>query len=83
MAASHLPRAQAVFRELTGVLGLRLESTKATSQDIAPFVELLIELRAELRKAKQFQLADSLRDTLSALGITLKDGPGGTVWEHG
>ena len=74
--------AQAMFRELTGVLGLRLESTKATNQDIAPFVELLIELRADLRKAKQYQLADSLRDRLSALGITLKDGPGGTAWER-
>lgn len=74
--------AQAILRELTGVLGLRMEAApQTTSQDIAPFVEVLIELRAELRNAKQYQLADSVRNRLSDLGITLKDSPQGTKWE--
>jgi cysteinyl-tRNA synthetase len=75
-------KAQAVFRELAGVLGLTLEATRTSqSQDVAPFVELLIELRAELRKAKQYQLADTVRQRLSNLGVTLKDSPQGTTWE--
>jgi len=49
---------------------------------IAPFVELLIELRSQLRAAKNWPLADEVRDRLSALGITLEDGPSGTTWRR-
>jgi cysteinyl-tRNA synthetase len=74
--------AQGALRELAGVLGLRLDpAQKAKSQDVAPFVELLIEVRAELRKAKQFALADLVRTRLSDLGVTLEDGPQGTRWK--
>jgi cysteinyl-tRNA synthetase len=74
--------AQATLRELAGVLGLRLDpQQKAKGKDVAPFVELLIEIRAELRKAKQFALADMVRTRLSDLGVTLEDGPQGTRWK--
>ena len=74
--------AQATLRELAGVLGLRLApQAKAQSQNVAPFVELLIEVRAELRKAKQFALADMVRTRLTDLGVTLEDGPQGTRWK--
>lgn len=72
--------AQATLRELAGVLGLRLETSRA-AQDIAPFVELLIETRAALRKARQFELADTIRLRLTGLGVTLEDGPQGTRWK--
>ncbi|HEU5098934.1 MAG TPA: cysteine--tRNA ligase [Roseiflexaceae bacterium] len=72
---------QAALRELAGVLGLKLEAPKARAQEAAPFVELLIELRAELRKAKQFALADMVRSRLAELEITLEDGPQGTRWK--
>jgi cysteinyl-tRNA synthetase len=74
-------QAQATLRELTGVLGLHLDQSHAQQQDIAPFVELLIELRTELRKAKQYALADTVRSRLTDLGITLEDGPQGTRWK--
>jgi cysteinyl-tRNA synthetase len=73
--------AQAALRELASVLGLRLQSAKPQAQQAAPFIELLIELRAELRKAKQFALADMVRTRLAALDITLEDGPQGTRWK--
>ncbi|MFN8569954.1 MAG: DALR domain-containing protein [Kouleothrix sp.] len=47
--------AQATLRELAGVLGLTLAAPKPAEQAAAPFIGL-IELRAELRKAKQFAL---------------------------
>jgi cysteinyl-tRNA synthetase len=82
VAAEPLTQAQASLRELAGVLGLRLTPPEAaTNADAAPFIELLIELRAELRKAKQYQLADLVRTRLSDLGITLEDGPHGTRWK--
>jgi cysteinyl-tRNA synthetase len=74
--------AQAAYKELAGVLGLRLEpQQKRGGQEIGPFVELLIEVRAELRKAKQFALADLVRTRLADLGVTLEDGPQGTRWK--
>jgi cysteinyl-tRNA synthetase len=74
--------AQATLRELAGVLGLRLAPrAKDQSRDLAPFIELLLDVRAELRKARQFALADMLRTRLSDLGVTLEDGPQGTRWK--
>jgi cysteinyl-tRNA synthetase len=72
--------AQETLRELAGVLGLRLEARDA-SIAAAPFVELLISLRKELREAKQYQLADRIRSGLSELGVTLEDTPAGTTWK--
>ncbi len=74
--------AQRALRELAGVLGLRLSPRpKGRRQDIAPFVELLVEVRNELRKARQFALADMVRGRLAELGVTLEDGPQGTRWK--
>ncbi|MEN9935741.1 MAG: hypothetical protein RLZZ387_2320 [Chloroflexota bacterium] len=73
--------AQAALRELAGVLGLTLEAPESAAQEAAPFIELLIELRAELRKAKQFQIADMVRNRLTDLGVTLEDTPQGTRWK--
>jgi cysteinyl-tRNA synthetase len=72
---------QAALRELAGVLGLKLEVPQARAQEAAPFIELLVELRAELRKAKQFALADMVRTRLAELEIALEDGPQGTRWK--
>jgi len=72
---------QAALRDLAGVLGLRLAVPQSHAQEAAPFIELLIELRAELRKAKQFALADMVRTRLTELEITLEDGPQGTRWK--
>jgi cysteinyl-tRNA synthetase len=74
--------AQKTLQELAGVLGLTLREPEAAT-GAAPFIELLVSLRNELRAAKQFELADSLRSGLSELGITLEDGPEGTRWRRG
>ena len=71
--------AQGLLRELADVLGLRLEQTER-HLEAAPFIDLLVQVRSELRAAKQWQLADRVRDGLAALDITLEDGPDGTTW---
>ncbi len=73
--------ATGLLRELAGVLGLGLEQAGSVGTgDVAPFVQLLIETRAALRKEKQFALADNLRDRLTELGVVLEDTPRGTEW---
>lgn len=44
-------------------------------------IEALIAQRNEAKAAKNWAEADRIRDELTAMGITLKDGPDGTSWE--
>ena len=74
--------AQFMLRKLAGVLGLTLARDASGSQEASPFIELLIEMRAELRKERQFALADRVRDRLTDLGVALEDTGAGTEWEY-
>ena len=76
-----LSKAKDLLRELAGVLGLRLDVDRQGAREAAPFIELLIEVRSELRDAKQWALADLVRDRLGELGIVLEDLKDGTVWK--
>ena len=75
-----LQPAQVLLLELSGVLGLQLEKPEKETGEIAPFVELLLEIRQELRKQKLWSLSDMIRDRLAELGITLEDTKEGTIW---
>jgi cysteinyl-tRNA synthetase len=75
--------AQAAFRSLADVLGLRLTAPQAAAQSIAPFVDLLLAVRGDLRKARQWALADRIRDGLKSLGVIVEDTPQGSVWRLG
>ena len=44
-------------------------------------MQVLIELRAQARKDKNFALADDIRNRLYEVEIELKDTPQGTTWE--
>jgi cysteinyl-tRNA synthetase len=44
-------------------------------------IDALISERIEAKKAKNFALADQIRNDLLAQGIVLKDSPTGTTWE--
>ena len=82
-SGSNTTAAQNVLRELAGVLGLTLDEPIAESAEAAPFIQTLVDVRAELRAARQFQLADSIRDRLTELGVNLEDSPEGTTWRLG
>jgi len=66
-----------LFDELCNVLGL-LYNTKEDSLDAV--VEKLIEQRAAARKSKDFAAADTIRDRLKEMGITLEDTSQGVKW---
>ena len=76
-----------VLKELTQILGLfrRPVHRPEPEQDrlTAPLLNLLVELRTQVRKEKNFKLADEIRNRLTALGVTLEDRPDGTVWRIG
>ncbi len=45
-------------------------------------IEKLIAERNQAKADKNWALADEIRDKLSALNITLEDGPQGTIWRY-
>jgi cysteinyl-tRNA synthetase len=73
---------QSTFHELAMVLGLKLESKQASS-DADKFVELLMEVRGEVRKQKLWALSDQIRDKLKELGVTIEDSKDGATWRWG
>jgi cysteinyl-tRNA synthetase len=86
-AAQELERGVQVLRELSQILGLFGEPAPtgggANDQLVEGLMRLLIDLRAEARKAKNFAQADQIRQRLGQLGITLEDRAGGTGWRLG
>ncbi len=71
--------AQNKLHELMGVFGLREERAKVGGEATA-FIELLINLRRELREQKLWALSDQIRTRLGELGVLLEDSKDGTTW---
>ncbi|MGB8853597.1 MAG: cysteine--tRNA ligase [Pirellulales bacterium] len=74
-----------VLRELTGTLGLFLKAPRAMSGGadealVGKLMDLIIEIRANARKSKDFATADLVRNKLTEAGIMLEDRPDGTGW---
>ena len=74
------------MQELASVLGvLQLEPDSflkagADSKVDAAAVEELIQQRLAAREAKDWAESDRIRDQLTAMGVVLEDGKGGTGW---
>jgi len=75
------------LRELAQLLGLfTTPPTQATGADdalVGKLLDLLIEIRTNARKNKDFATSDKIRDALAALEITLEDRQDGTGWRRG
>jgi cysteinyl-tRNA synthetase len=78
-----LNKAQEDLRIYSGVLGLELEVDQVAGHEAASFIDLLIEVRQELRHAQHWALADLIRDRLEDLDVILEDGKGETTWRIG
>ncbi|MDK2784474.1 MAG: cysteinyl-tRNA synthetase [Bacillota bacterium] len=77
-----LSRGRDLFLKLGGVLGLT--GIQASGRENAELVDgllaLVVELRQEARKRRDFAAADRVRDRLAELGVILEDTPQGTRW---
>jgi cysteinyl-tRNA synthetase len=68
-------------RLMADVLGIDLRgSDRVVSQEIVAEIESLIAKRDQARANKDYALADLVRAELTAMGVTIEDQAGKTVW---
>ncbi|MDX1967439.1 MAG: cysteine--tRNA ligase [Planctomycetaceae bacterium] len=85
-ALAELKVGMMVLRELSALLGVFRESTAKPAADdglAGELMELIIQIRADARKSKNFAVADLIRTRLTELKITLEDRPEKTLWRRG
>ncbi len=69
------------FKRMLSVLGLFEKSEVSESKDAIELVNLLIKIRQIARSKKDWELSDTIRDQLKAIGYQLEDLKTGTVWK--
>lgn len=77
---AQLKPAQDTLTELTSVLGLRLHEKKSSGGDADKFIAMLVDIRTEMRKEKNWGMSDLIRDRLKNLGVAIEDNKDGTTW---
>ncbi|MDD5126882.1 MAG: cysteine--tRNA ligase [Dehalococcoidales bacterium] len=77
-----LERLLADTAELAREKGLTIDIAAGGALDVNTVMDLLVSVRQHVRKARQFQLADNIRNKLAELGIAIEDTPQGTVWKR-
>jgi cysteinyl-tRNA synthetase len=85
--AAALTQAMTLLKELANLLGVfRAPIAKAgggaDDEFVGSLMQLLIAIRAEARKKKNFDIADQIRNGLTELKVTLEDRPDGTMWRR-
>ena len=76
-----------LLKELASILGVFREAkAKAASADdglLDGLMQLVIQIRADARKNKNFAVADLIRNKLNELKVTLEDRTDQTLWRRG
>ena len=78
------PEAATLLKQLAGTLGLLQQNPRTYLQAGSKLGEASVAERIAARqaakKARDFALADQIRDELAAQGVVLQDSPSGTTW---
>ncbi len=71
-----------VLKEMDSVFAI-LPAEQASAEDRSgDMIDILIEVRNELRKRKQYDLADKIRERLKEKGVELQDTAEGVKWKR-
>jgi len=74
--------ARAVLRSMiTRLAGAATGGLRDPREVLGPFVQVLLDLRLQVRADKRFDLSDMIRDRLAELKIEVRDTPDGAQWE--
>jgi hypothetical protein len=73
--------ARAVLRSMITRLASAATGGLRDPRDVlGPFVQVLLDLRAQVRSDKRFDLSDIIRDRLAAINVEVRDTPDGAQW---
>lgn len=83
--AGGLKQAAAIFFEIADILGIDLETANTqvaeNSELTNQLMDVILAVREEARKKKDWATADSIRDKLNEIGIIIEDSPQGARWK--
>lgn len=81
-AATEHPEARPALRTaLVRVVEAARTGVEDPRTRIAPFVDLLLELRGVARSERRFEESDRIRDALTDLGVEVRDTSNGVEWD--
>ncbi|MEL7634726.1 cysteine--tRNA ligase [Sporomusa sphaeroides] len=72
------------YSELADILGISITGDSAQDNNaglVDGLMNIIIDIRQEARKKKDWATADQIRDKLAAAGIVLEDSPQGVRWK--
>lgn len=71
-----------VFSEMADIIGILEDDDNASDDGLVDnLMNLIIDIRQNARKNKDWATADKIRDELKNIGITLEDSPTGVRWK--
>ncbi len=70
-----------VVGEIFGIFNNFESKNNKTEKTEEELINILINIRADLKKEKNYNLADKIRGDLKNMGIQLEDSPKGTIWK--
>lgn len=71
-----------IITDVLGILEKEWNDDNAVSDgDYQALMDVILSVRQEARKNKFYQVSDSIRDKLGAIGITIEDTPTGVRWK--
>ena len=74
-------RVLSFLKEVNGIFGI-YPSEELSDDTLDRVMEILIAIRGELRKSKQYKMADEIRDRLADADIVLEDTADGVKWKR-
>ena len=81
--ATNFVRAQKAWELMAGVIGLFEQKAQVADDGLTDkLMQLIIGIRQDARAAKNWAVADKIRDELKAAGIVLEDTPQGVRWKR-
>jgi len=82
LQSDDMDEARRVLRALVVRLGeLAVGGARDPREQLAPYVDLLLDLRTTARDQRDFATSDKVRDRLTDLGVEVHDTPDGPSWE--
>ncbi len=81
IAENTLQRVKSTYHAfIFDIFGLTEDNTDANNDKLNGLMNLIIDIRKDVRNKKDFATSDKIRDGLKEAGIQLKDGKEGTSW---